>query len=286
MKNKKIIQILTTLILILLGIATFVGLFSRNATAFPAIRSVYGETIELYNKGIYARDSLSMGSQAVAQDFVTLVLGVPLLCISLYLIKKKKDKGLFLLVGTTAYILYTYMSYSFLIVYNDLYLIYLLLMILSFYTFLLSINEINQLKLCEKYASKFHEQSLRNILWIVGGILGLMWLGRILPTIGTNKAPVGLEHYSTLGIQTLDLGFIVPSCIVAGILLNKKSKWGYLLGIILITKAVTMVSAVSAMTVFMRINGAYITLLETFLFPLLLIPIVYYMIKVYSWIKE
>ena len=55
---------------------------------------------------LYARDSVSMASQAIAQDFVTLVIGIPLLIISFCsVVKRDSARGWFLLTGTLGYAL-------------------------------------------------------------------------------------------------------------------------------------------------------------------------------------
>lgn len=285
MKSMKTIMALTIAILLLSVIATTIGLFSKEEQEYPAVVTTYGESIELYNKGIYARDSLSMGSQAVAQDFVTIILGVPLLIISLLLINKKNAKGICLLTGTLGYFLYTYASYSFLIVYNPLYLVYVLIMILSFYSFILSMNHMNKSGIMNNFSEKFPVKSMGRFMWIVAVMLGGLWLGRILPTVMNGTAPINLEHYSTLGIQTLDLGFVVPASLVAGYLLSKRNKWGYILSVVLVIKAVTMTAAVSAMTILMRRNGVKLSFLENFMFPVLFTICVYFLIQLLRNIK-
>lgn len=285
MKSMKTIMALTIAILLLSVIATTIGLFSKEEQEYPAVVTTYGESIELYNKGIYARDSLSMGSQAVAQDFVTIILGVPLLIISLLLINKKNAKGICLLTGTLGYFLYTYASYSFLIVYNPLYLVYVLIMILSFYSFILSMNHMNKSGIMNNFSEKLPVKSMGRFMWIVAVMLGGLWLGRILPTVMNGTAPINLEHYSTLGIQTLDLGFVVPASLVAGYLLSKRNKWGYILSVVLVIKAVTMTAAVSAMTILMRRNGVKLSFLENFMFPVLFTICVYFLIQLQRNIK-
>lgn len=285
MKSMKTIMALTIAILLLSVITTTIGLFSKEEQEYPAVVTTYGESIELYNKGIYARDSLSMGSQAVAQDFVTIILGVPLLIISLLLLNKKSAKGICLLTGTLGYFLYTYASYSFLIVYNPLYLVYVLIMILSFYSFILSMNHMNKGGIMNNFSEKFPVKSMGRFMWIVAVMLGGLWLGRILPTVMNGTAPINLEHYSTLGIQTLDLGFVVPASLVAGYLLSKRNKWGYILSVVLVIKAVTMTAAVSAMTILMRRNGVKLSFLENFMFPVLFTICVYFLIQLLRNIK-
>ncbi|MDO5293501.1 MAG: hypothetical protein Q4F05_12220 [bacterium] len=282
MENIKTIKVLTVLIVALAGIAALIGLFSSGAKEYDDIKTAFGETIKLYNKGLYARDSVSMATQAIAQDFITLVIGIPLVTLSLCLLHNRKAVGAFLLTGTIAYFLYTYMSYSFLITYNPLYLIYVAIMTLSLYDFILCMKAILQGGLCKRLEKQFPVKLISRFLIITGLVLGMMWLGRIVPTITTNTAPAGLEHYSTLGIQTLDLGVVVPACFVSGYLLKKKKEWGYLLAVVLVCKAVTMTAAVSAMAILMRIRGVEMKPLELIVFPVLFVTCTYCSLKLFK----
>lgn len=286
MKNKKkIVMVLSVFIIILSAIAAMIGIFSNQIKEYADVTTSFGETIQLYNKGLYARDSISTASQAIAQDVVTLVVAIPLLIISLYLVKKKSKKGLFLLTGTVGYFLYTYTSYAFLVVFNALYLVYVVLMILSFYSFILCLMELNQFEIREMVSDSFPRKTLSVFFFAVGIMLMGMWLGRILPALMNGSAPVGLEHYSTLGIQTLDLGWVVPASIVTAYLLRKENKWGYLLAIVFVIKMITMTAAVSAMIVFMQINGVAVSVMEKILFPVLLLISVYFMAIMWRKLK-
>lgn len=286
MKNKKkIVMVLSVFIIILSAIAAMIGIFSNQIKEYADVTTSFGETIQLYNKGLYARDSVSTASQAIAQDVVTLVVAIHLLIISLYLVKKKSKKGLFLLTGTVGYFLYTYTSYAFLVVFNALYLVYVVLMILSFYSFILCLMELNQFEIREMVSDSFPRKTLSVFFFAVGIMLMGMWLGRIVPALMDGSAPVGLEHYSTLGIQTLDLGWVVPASIVTAYLLRKENKWGYLLAIVFVIKMITMTAAVSAMIVFMQINGVAVSVMEKILFPVLLLISVYFMAIMWRKLK-
>ena len=51
------------------------------------------------------------------------------------------------------------------------------------------------------------------------------------------------------------MGIIVPACFVIAYLLRIKHKLGYILGPVIIVKAVTLVTAVLAMAIYMKISG-------------------------------
>jgi hypothetical protein len=73
----------------------------------------------------------------------------------------------------------------------------------------------------------------------IGLIVLLLWLGRIVPSISSNSAPAGLESYTTLVVQAVDLSLIVPLLIAAGVLLLRRRPVGYLLSPILLLWATT-----------------------------------------------
>ncbi|HZW04587.1 MAG TPA: hypothetical protein VFF68_11715, partial [Anaerolineaceae bacterium] len=64
-----------------------------------------------------------------------------------------------------------------------------------------------------------------------------------------------LENTTTLVIQALDLGLIVPLTLLAAVLLLRRSVWGYLLASVAVLKIITMGLAVSAMAINMARAG-------------------------------
>lgn len=286
MKNEKKIKILAICVMTISFICVLTSLLSNKVIEYGTIRTSFGETIELYQKGIYARDSISMASQAIAQDLVTLILGIPLLMISLVMFWKKQIKGIFLMVGTGGYFLYTYASYGFFIVFNQMYFAYVLLIILSFYLFILCIIEMNRIYIKEQFTDKFPKKGLSIFLFLTGVILLAMWMGRIVPALLAGIAPAGLEHYSTLGIQTLDLGFVVPACFVGWNQLRKGTQAGYLISIVLLIKGVTMTAAVSDMTILMSYNGVEVAFMEKVMFPLLFLICIFVMRRIFVSVKR
>ena len=277
-------NILAGLIIILALIASSYGFFSNKIIYDnKEFQSIYGETITLNGKGLYYNDSVSMASQARAQDFVTLIVGIPLLIISLILSNKKSIKGKLMLLGIIGYFLYTYTSYSFLAMYNKFFLVYVLLMSLSLFAF------INLFKsdVFKDLKNNFNERLPRKYIGIFNIFMGvcicLLWLGMIVPSIG--KVPPVLEHYTTLSIQALDLGFIFPTAILSGILLIKDESFGYLLTSVIIMKGVTLVLAIVMMIIFMNLAGVELAIVEIIMFPAFLLILLINLFMLFRNIK-
>jgi hypothetical protein len=267
MQTKTLNNILVSFIIIISLIAAIYGFFSNEIVyENKTFQTIDGETVTLYGKGLYYKDSVSAASQARAQDIVTLFAGIPLLIVSLLLSNKNSIRGKLLLTGTIGYFLYTYTSYSFLTMYNKFFLLYVMLMSLSFFSFIINITSA-ELKELEKHFRQYFPRKYIGIITIIIGVLiGLLWLGRILPSL--EKVPDGLEHYTTLVIQAMDLGFIVPVALLSGILLLKNKSLGYLLSSIIIIKGTTLLLAIVVMIIFMIFSGVNVSIVEMALFPI------------------
>ncbi len=267
MKFKKIIGLLVLLIVIFATVASVWGIFSNQGPGKYEFHSLHGENVEIYGKGLYRYDSVSGASQVIAQDGVTLVLGIPVLMIALYLARKGSLKGRLLLNGILGYFLYTYASYSFLVMYNSLFLVYVLLMGASFFAFTLTMMSWDEVDLSVYFSPKMPVNFIGGFLIFLAVIIGLMWLDRIMPYLTREGVPAGLEHYSTLVIQALDLGFVVPAAFVSGLLLIRRKPFGYLLAPVITIKAIALLTAVIAMMIGMAQAGVRVSLIEMIIFP-------------------
>lgn len=266
MKYKKVISILVILIGLLSLSASMVGIFSSETFGDDTFTSLYGEEVKLYGKGLYHRDSISMVAQGKAQDIVTMIIGVPLLFISLLFMHRGSLKGRLLLTGTLGYFLYTYVSYVFLWMYNELFLMYVLLMSASFFALVLNMMSFDILQLPKYFHRKLPVKVLGIFQIILGIAIALLWLGKITSGYKSNMPPLGLDHYSTLVIQGLDLGFIVPIALLSGVLILKRKPLGYLLSSIVIMKGFTMGISILAMMIGMAYAGVKVNAAEIIIF--------------------
>ncbi|MEH7156858.1 hypothetical protein [Neobacillus drentensis] len=286
MKNQKSISILVFVITILSIGATSYGIFSNQGPGEYEYQSIFGETISIYGVGLYKHDSVSMAAQAIAQDYVTLCLGVPLLILSLFLSRKGRLKGHLLLTGTLGYFLYTYASYSFLSMYNSLFLVYVILMSASFFAFTLAMMSFEIPKLPLVFKEKLPVKLIGGFLLFASFVFGMMWLGKIVKPLMNHTPVVGIEHYTTLVIQALDLGFVVPIGIVSGILLIKRRPFGYLLGPVIIIKDITLLTALTAMVLLQIQTGVEVQPIVVALVIGLNLLVIFLLVLILKNVKE
>lgn len=286
MKYNKIISILVLCIVLLSLFASLYGLFSKGGPGQYEFSSINGEIVKIYGKGLYKNDSVTVASQGIAQDIVTIILGIPLLLYSLFLSKKGLLKGRLLLTGTLGYYLYTYISYTFLWMYNPLFLVYIILMSSSFYAFILSIMSFDIDNLPSSFSEKLPVKFLGSFLLFFASVIGILWIGMIISSLTKNIIPVGLGHYTTLVIQGMDLGFIVPTAIISAVLLFQRRSMGYLLTSIIIIKGLTMGTALTAMIIGQAYTGVKMGIAEMTIFPFFNLIVIYCLILLLKNIKE
>lgn len=262
----KIINVLVICIVLSALAACLAGLLTSGGPGEYSFKSINGEMVRIYGNGLYKYDSVSAAAQGKATDFVTIVLEIPLLIFSLYFTNRGSFRGKLFLTGTLGYFLYTYVSYTFLTQYNPLFIVYVLLMSLSLYSFILCFMSFDIEKIPLLFGKKLPVKFLGGFQLFLGFALGMMWLGRIAPSITKGSVPFGLEHYSTLVIQGMDLSIIVPTAILSGVLLIRRKPFGYLLSSVIIIKGFTMLTCITAMNINQALNGVSLNVIELSVF--------------------
>lgn len=267
MKFKKPILILVGIVIVLSVVCSILGLALGGNGNPREFISITGETIKIFGSGLYKNDSLSTVAQGKASDLVTLVFAIPLLTVSLVQSYRGSIKARLVLTGTLGYFLYTYMSYTFLWTYNPLFIVYVLLMSASLFAFILTLMSFDIEKMPALFSEKLPVRLLGGFQLFIAFAIGMLWLGKIAPSILNGATPVGLEHYTTLVIQAMDLGFVVPAAVLSGILLIKRKPLGYLLSSVIIIKGITMLICISAMIVNSLLSGINVSVVEMVIFP-------------------
>ncbi len=269
MKYQSTLQWLVIAIGILALIVAGAGLFWPAGGHPYEFRTLRGETVLISGQGLYRYDSVNYAAQAKGQDVVTLGLTLPLLVISTRLAFRGSLRGQLLLTGTIGYFLYTYAMMVVGMAFNELFLVYVVLFILSLYAFILSMMSFNLAELPRHFSERLPRRGIAIELFAAGGFLLLAWLSRIvLPTL-QNQPPIGIENTTTLVVQGMDLGIIVPLTFLSAILLLRRSPWGYLLASVALLKFVTYATAVSAMAVSTVLAGVEISPVEGVVFPII-----------------
>jgi hypothetical protein len=254
MKNQSTLRYLIPLIGLLALLAASMGLFYQTPGQPYAFTSHRGETVMINGHGLYYYDTVSSAAQEQGNDIVTVFVALPILAIFTWLAWRGSLRGQLLLTGTVGFFLYTYMSMSMLTSFNPLFLVYVAIFALSLYAFILCMMSFDLATLPQQFSARLPRGWIAGLLFVIGGFLSLAWLGKVVPPIWQNQT-AALENTTTFVIQAMDLGLIVPLAILSGILLLRRSAWGYLLASVFVMKAIALGLAVSAMSINMTLAG-------------------------------
>jgi hypothetical protein len=274
MRFGRSVNVLVLCISALALIATVCGIFSDNGPGEREFTTVFGQAVTLYGKGMYGNNTVGAVRQAVPQDIVTLVIGIPLLIISLVMAGKGSLRGKIMLAGALGYFLITYMMYTFMAMYNRLFLVYVSIMSTGLFAFILTLLELNIENISTAFDKKLPVRFIGGYLMFSAAIIGLLWLKRCLPTLIDGSVPPEVELGTTLPVQAFDLAFFLPGTFLSGLLIVKKKPSGFLLAPVAAVSSALIMTALLSKGISMQLAGTPGTLplmVMTSLFALLAI---------------
>lgn len=254
--NKKLMTVLVFLISLLAFAATTTGIFSDDGSGQYAYTSIRGQTVTIYGKGLYKDMSAEVAPQGIAQDYVTLFIAIPLLIFSFFKWRKGALVGKYLFAGTLGYFLVTYLFYTVMGMYNKMFLAYVILMGASFYSFLLALLSFEVKGLSNRFKSSTPVKITGGFLLFSSVTIALLWLSIVVPPLldGT-IIPRQAEHYTTLIVQGLDLGILLPAGFISGVLLIRKKESGYLFAPVYFIFLSLLMTALTGKIIAMKILG-------------------------------
>jgi hypothetical protein len=256
MKYRKPITILVICIAIISFIAASCGIFTKAGPGPYEYQSIRGASVPIYGIGLYKDMSSDVAIQGIAQDYVTLFIGVPLLLLSLFFAVRGSVRARFLLAGIINYFLLTYLFYLEIAMYNAMFLAYVTLLGTSFFSLLLILFSFDIDSLSQIFKKETPVKITGGFLIFSSITIGLLWLSVIVPPLLNGTiVPAQVQHYTTLTVQGLDLGLFLPISFVSGFLLIKKDKFGYLAGTVTLVFLPLLMTALVAKLIGMASTG-------------------------------
>lgn len=280
MENKKSISIFVGLITVLVVIATTVGIASINLKHEFNFTTIYGDVVKMYGGGVYKMHTVAQVYQVIPHDMVNLFLALPALLISFIFARKGILKARLFFMGVTLYLLFTYGIYTFYAMYNRLYIFYVAIMGLCFYTFFITLKGTDAAKVKELFKDNYPHKLVGGFLITASSAMALIWLKIVIPTALFNNIPTAdLAQSTTMVPQAIDLAFFLPLAFVMGIRLCRKKPEAYIIGTVLPAFLVFMMTAIFSKGLMLQItnteNGiGTMTIMGTFAAVALIITII------------
>lgn len=201
----------------LVAAATIVPLLFTTGPGPGTHVSVRGTEVVTYGYGPYRHMPADVAVQGLAQDLVTLGLALPVLLIALLVARRGSRAAALVVTGAVAYLVVQYALYLGLALYNELFLLWVAILMISF--------QILVRLLTAEPATAFAVSTTRGRRRYVGGFLVvngaliiLLWLQVIVPPLVDGTLyPAGLAHFTTMFVQAYDLALFVPPSLLAGV---------------------------------------------------------------------
>jgi hypothetical protein len=256
MQNKKHITVLVILITTLSVIATVAGIFSTGGSGRYEYESIRGQSVTIYGEGLYKHMTADVAIQGIAQDYVTLLLAIPFLLLAFIRLKTQSLKWKFIFAGILSYIFLTYLFYMNMAMYNSMFLVYIALTGLSFFALILILLSIETDRLSETFHKNTPVRFIGGFLIFNALVITLLWLSVIVPPLlDKTIVPLAVQHYTTLNVQAFDLSLFLPISFVAGLLLGRKNKFGYLIAPVYLVFLSLLMTALIAKIIAMAMTG-------------------------------
>lgn len=234
------------------AIASGAGIFLRGEPVTREAVSIRGERYEYRDSGVYQYTSDRVVAEGIGWDLVTLGLAVPtfflVLARFLGLSRSNEDDGRvrLLLLGILFYFLYQYLEYAMYWALGPLFPLHVFLFSASLFAILALLSKISIEMLPARFDQSFPSRGIAILSGFVAVVLLLMWVPFVIEAI-QGKIEGKLYGSTTLVVQALDLGLIVPLVLWTTYATWKKQAVGYLLSFIVGVKGVLMGAALCAM---------------------------------------
>ncbi len=257
------------LVFVLVFAATATGVFYRTQEPRIEHTTVRGEPAIFHGSGLYRYDPAPLALEAIIWDVINLSVGLPLLAVGILLAARGSLRGRLLLAGLLSYFFYVYLMYATMMAFNRMFLVYVAIFALCAVAFPLNLLGVDISSLPDRVSARFPRRIFAVYMIVLAAMLTALWLRLVVPMTITNVLPPELSGMSTLESQALDLGLIVPLSLVAGILLLRRSRWGYLLAGVGITHGFMMFLAIPTWIVVPLIQNGSLSPVEASPFLLL-----------------
>ena len=178
----------------------------------------------LYHEGAWAREAFRGG------DVITLTVAAPLLIISLIMSIRGSHRAEPVWIGMIVYTLYNYAYATFGAAFNDVFLLHIALFSMSVFALACAIPNLDLAVIGRTFRDAIGARTIGVFLVIVGAGQGGLWIFLVVRNAITGEVLHDIPVWGQHLVFALDLALLVPSLVLAGVLLARRRPFGFLLG--------------------------------------------------------
>lgn len=268
------------------GVASGAGVFFRGEPVTKPAVSIRGERYEYRDSGVYRYTAERVVAEGVGWDIVTIGLAVPAFFLTvirfLNLLRKNKPNlhVRLLLAGFLFYFLYQYLEYAMYWALGPLFPLHVFLFSASLFGIFALLKDVEIEQLPAQFDMSFPCKGIAFLSGFVGMVLLLMWVPFVAEAL-QGKIEGKLYGSTTLVVQAMDLGLVVPLAFWTSVSTWKQQAVGYLLSFVVGVKGVLMGAALCAMLLNVWSTTAKLEAVPLALFGGVMLASAYLILRIY-----
>ncbi|HEY7463796.1 MAG TPA: hypothetical protein VH987_05065 [Candidatus Limnocylindria bacterium] len=234
---------------VLAVLAAGVGVFARGDGSTTLVTSARGVTYEMATTGVYAYNAQRLVAEGVGWDVFTLLVAAPALLMAAWFVARGSFRGRLFALGLLGYFGYAYLEYAVSWAFGPLFLLFVVIYASSLLGILWIGVSVVRDDLELRFGDPFPRRSYAALNVTMSGLLVVMWLARIVAGLRGDLAAAGLAGETTLTVQALDLGLMVPISLLGAFLVWRGSAIGRALATAWSVTFVAMAAAIVSMLI-------------------------------------
>ena len=166
-------------------------------------------------------------------------------------------RGRLVATGALGYLLYSFVTYAFLIVLNAATVLYIAVLAFGGWSFLTGLATVDNQEADELASGHLFRRLTAGFMIVIAALFAVTWLRQISGSVITGQLPAGLAAagWPMNPPYVLDLGFVIPLAILSALRLLRNKPGGGRLAVPFLIFVALLSLSVLLMTVLMAIDG-------------------------------
>lgn len=232
---------------LLAALAAGLGVFARGDGTFASVTSARGETYEMATNGVYAHSAKQLVAEGIGWDVFTLAVVAPALLIAAVVVGRGSFRGTLMAAGLFGYFAYLYLEYAVTWAFGPLFPLFIVLLAGSVLGLIGTGALVAEAGVTDRFTDAFPRRGWAALSIGMGLLLTVMWIGRIAAAMAA-EVPA-LHGETTMTVQALDLGLVVPVAVLTGVAALRRHPAGLAASAAFAVMFTAMSAAIGAMLV-------------------------------------
>jgi hypothetical protein len=245
--NHRAMAAFAVVVALLAAVTAGLGVFARGDGSYETVTSVRGVTYAMTTDGVYAYNAQRVVSEGVGWDIFTLFVAVPVMLAAAGIVAGGSFRGRLFALGLFGYFFYQYLEYAMTWAFGPLFPLFILIFGASLVGLVWFGANVAGDGIADRFGEDFPGRPFAVVSILMAVLLVVMWTGRIAAGLAGDLDTAGLHGETTLVVQALDLGAVVPTALLISALAWRRTAIGYVLASVYVVTSIAMSAAIVAM---------------------------------------